>query len=314
MQIFKNFSVNEFAHDDEALVRAETLVIAGAGGESYELVAAGDAHAEVEKAHIHSGLGDGGNVNVVAVDIEAEVLGEGDGENFKCVDAAVGGEVDVLVFGDEVLIGERHKGLELAAGFLEGHEAVIPVVTVDYGVLGELAAAKVRGLCRPGNAAGLVIGGGGGALPDGSVLYAGALDREVGGYGLVLEGIAPDGAGVAGVRGAADGGLGKAASGFHRLFGNGLLDGRFEKVAVAGGVEVFISRALKVGVLPCGRRRRGALDRSACGNFLRFGGESEAAEGYYRRKKQSRAQSDCKNISFPFGAHMKMPPLTQSKI
>ena len=157
VQIFKNFSVNEFAHNDETLVRAETLVIAGAGGEGYELVAAGDAHAEVEKAHIHSGLGDGNNVNVVAVDIEAEVLGEGDGENFKCVDAAVGGEIDVLVFGDEVLIGERHKGLELAAGFLEGHEAVVPVVTVDYCVLGELAAAKVRGFCRPGYAAGLVI-------------------------------------------------------------------------------------------------------------------------------------------------------------
>ena len=160
-QFFEKFSVYQLAHDDKSLVLTEAFIIARAGGEGYQLVAAGDTYAEIEKAQVHGFLCHRNNVNVVAVDIEAEVGGERHGKNPEGVHAAVGGEIDVLVFGDEILIGKGHEGFKLAACFLERNETVVPVVAIDYGVLGKLTASEVCGFCGPGHAAGLVVGSGG---------------------------------------------------------------------------------------------------------------------------------------------------------
>lgn len=84
MFLFK--SADELTHYDKSLVCAETFVITGAGGKGYDFVAVAYAYAEVEKAHAFCGGSNGGNAYSVAVDIEAEVLGEADRKHLEGMD------------------------------------------------------------------------------------------------------------------------------------------------------------------------------------------------------------------------------------
>ena len=196
-KFFSKFSVNKNAHNDKALICAHGLAeIACAGGKSDYFIAAANVHAEVVKAHALCGGGDGGNIHIVAVDIERKVLCEGNRKNSECVRAAVGGKVNILVFGNNILISQRHKRFEFAAGLFERNEAVAPVVTVNYGVLRKLAAAEVCGAGCPCYAAVCVIGSLF-ALPNSTILNTGTHNRKVCGNGVITEGIRSGAAGIA---------------------------------------------------------------------------------------------------------------------